>query len=488
MQILFKNLKPVLLIGLFLFGLSYAQETGFRNPLNPNGGADPWLSYYEGNYYLTSTTWASTWYMRKSPTLAGLKTAEPVEIYYETEASRCCNFWAPEFHLLDGPNGKRWYFYYSAGTANTLDNQHTHVLESEGSDPMGPYHYKARIFDASHDTWAIDGSILELNSNLYFLFSAWEGSFQNLYIAPMENPWTINGSRVLISTPSYPWETQGGNTNEGPVALRHNGDTFIVFSASSCATPDYKLGILKLVGDDPMIASNWEKHPEPIFERADENAVFASGHNGFFTSPDGTETWIVYHANDSTDRSCDGRRTTRAQKISWDDDGFPLLGVPVSSSTVIANPSGDTGSDPLPDVGRPEISYFESYGLEGSFLQHRNFVVSPGYSTSADAQFVIRPGLADENAISIESINYPGYFLRQQQGQIFISSDDRSDSFNDEATWYLRPGLADADAVSLEAYALPGSYIGKRFGITTLVKASDLKTELELEDATFFLK
>ncbi len=27
-----------------------------RNPLEPYNGADPWLTYYEGNYYLATTT------------------------------------------------------------------------------------------------------------------------------------------------------------------------------------------------------------------------------------------------------------------------------------------------------------------------------------------------------------------------------------------------------------------------------------------------
>ena len=32
--------------------------------------------------------------------------------------------------------------------------------------------------------------------------------------------------------------------NEGAVALQRNGQTFIVYSASHCSTPDYKLGLL----------------------------------------------------------------------------------------------------------------------------------------------------------------------------------------------------------------------------------------------------
>jgi GH43 family beta-xylosidase len=475
-----------IIVALMLSVYAQSQNT-LTNPLNANNGADPWLTYYEGNYYLATTTWSSTWYMRTSPTLAGLKTAEAVEIYYETDPSRCCNLWAPEFHLLNGPNGKRWYFYYSAGTEGTLDNQHTHVLESESTDPMGPYTYKGRIYDVQNDGWAIDGSILTLNDKLYFLFSSWDGPFQNLYIAPMSDPWTISSYRVLISKPTYDWETQGGNTNEGPVALQHDGDTFIVYSASSCNTPNYKLGLLKLIGTDPLNSTAWEKHPEPIFERSDENGVFGPGHNGFFTSPDGTETWIAYHANSSTEAGCDGRRNTRVQKISWTEEGLPDLGIPVSTATEITAPSGDTGTDTL-QITAPEITFLAAYDFEGAFLRHQNFILTVAHVQNADAQFVLRPGLADAEAVSIESVNYPGFFIRQKGNLVVLSSDDRDESFNSEATWYVRPGLADETAVSLESYASPRSFIGKRFGITALIKESEIKDELGRKDATFILR
>ena len=71
---------------------------------------------------------------------------------------------------------------------------------------MGPYTYKGRVFDPTNDGWSIDGSILQLNNKLYFLFSAWIGSLQSIFIAPMSNPWTISGSRAVLSKPTYAWE------------------------------------------------------------------------------------------------------------------------------------------------------------------------------------------------------------------------------------------------------------------------------------------
>jgi GH43 family beta-xylosidase len=474
---------------LFIIGAAYGQEGEpgvLHNPLNLYGGADPWLTYYDGNYYLAATTWASNWQMRKSPTLAGLKTAEPVQIYYETDPSRCCNFWAPEFYLLEAPDGtQHWYFYYTAGTPpGNYDNQRIHVLESEGTDPLGPYTYKGRVYDPSNDTWMIDGSVMELNGELYFLFSAFQGT-QSMFIAPMENPWTL-GTRALLSQPEYAWEEQGGTVNEGPVALHHDDDTFIIYSASSCNTPDYKLGMLTYNGGDPLSAESWDKHPEPVFQRSDENGVYAPGHNGFFKSPDGTEDWLVYHANDSVEYGCDGRRSTRVQKINWNADGTPDFGVPLPFSAEIAAPSGDTGIDPLPEFPPLTIALFKTLRKPEAYIRHANFQMRLDFITNGDAQFVVQPGNADPEAVSFESVNFPGFFLRHQNNILTISPDDLSDDYAASTTWWMRPGVADETLISFEPYSQPGSYIGVKFGVLALVKAAELTTDRAREDATFY--
>jgi GH43 family beta-xylosidase len=69
--------------------------------------------------------------------------------------------------------------------------------------------------------------------------------------------------------------------------------------------------------------------------------VYGPGHNGFFKSPDGTEDWIVYHANASATAGCDVNRTTRAQKFTWNSDGTPNFGVPQPLSANLPVPSGE---------------------------------------------------------------------------------------------------------------------------------------------------
>ncbi|GAB3831307.1 family 43 glycosylhydrolase [Dactylosporangium cerinum] len=316
----------------------------FANPLDPQG-PDPWLTYYSGYYYLASTTWNRTITMRKSTTLGGLATAPETVIFNLTRPNGAGTMWAPEFHLLNGPNGQRWYFYYTAGAEPyNLGTQRIHVLESAGLDPMGPYTFKADLLDPTADnTWELDPSILQLNGQLYLLGTFYNGS-QPMFIRPLSNPWTASGTRRILSTPTYSWETVGGAVNEGAEVLQRGGKTFIIYSASHCSTPDYKLGMLTWNGGDPLSSSSWVKSPNPVFQRSNANSVYAPGHNGFFKSPDGTEDWIVYHANSSTSGGCDMNRSTRAQKFTWNADGTPNFGVPVALGTQLAVPSGEPAS------------------------------------------------------------------------------------------------------------------------------------------------
>jgi GH43 family beta-xylosidase len=135
------------------------------------------------------------------------------------------------------------------------------------------------------------------------------------------------------------WETVGSRVNEAPAVLQRGGRTFMTFSASSCNTPDYKLGLLTLTGSNPLQAASWTKSTQPVLQRG--NGVYGPGHNGFFTSPDGTEDWLVYHGNTTAAQGCGSTRETRVQRITWNSDGTPRFGPPVPSGQVLTPPSGE---------------------------------------------------------------------------------------------------------------------------------------------------
>lgn len=323
-------------------GQPAGQEAGtFTNPIN--SGPDPWMRYHRGNYYLT-TTQGDCIRMWKAPTLAGLKTARGVVLWRGDDPSRSQGIWAPEFHFIDG----RWYLYYTAMAATKVDTTHRmHVLESEGDDPLGPYHYKGRLFDSANDFYAIDGSVFQHPGDgaWYFLWAAHPG--HRIRIAKMANPWTLDGPSVQLEAGGFGCE----EVREGPVVLHRNGRLFLTYSACDTGKPDYKLGML--IADelaDVMDPCSWEQHPEPVFERNDEAGVFGPGHHGFFQSPDGAEDWIVYHAKTSSEYTYAGR-TTRAQKFTWSPDGLPVFGKPLSLDAALAEPSSrrrDAASSGVP--------------------------------------------------------------------------------------------------------------------------------------------
>lgn len=339
-----------------------APGPSFTNPVVPApNSADPTLVQYNGNYYYVATTWTSDIVMRRSSTIAGLRSA-PEQLVHRAAGN---TMWAPHLEQINN----RWYLYYSVEPAGAP--RRTHVLESAGNDPAGPYTYRGILNLMPNNGWAIDGAVLKLNGALYFHFSAFHADgLQSIYIAPMSNPYTASAFGTRISAPTLAWERQDGAVNEGSFALHRGGRTFLTYSAGHCNGPNYKLGMLEYRGGDPLAASSWSKFQNPIFQRNDAAGVFGPGHHSFFTSPDGTETWIAYHANDTASQGCGTTRTTRVQKVSWNADGTPNLGVPVSRSTVLAGPSGE------PSNGTKRVRVRNQHS--GLCLDDYNFGTAPG--------------------------------------------------------------------------------------------------------------
>jgi GH43 family beta-xylosidase len=330
-----------------------SQNTGmmrtFTNPVFP-AGADPWIIFRDSIYYYTSTS-GSNLFICKGRNLDELALSERKVIWTPPSGTQYSKqIWAPELHYLNN----KWYMYFAADNGENR-NHRMYVIENKSPDPLkGTWEFKGKVADPA-DKWAIDGSVFEYKGKLFMIWSGWEGDIngqQNIYIAKLENPWTISGRRLLISSPEYEWETIGDlnnpddvphvNVNEGPVALQKNGRLFIIYSASGCWTDSYSLGLLALEGNDPLNASSWKKNPLPVFSQDPEAGVFAPGHNSFFRSPDGKEDWILYHANSAAGQGCGRFRSPRAQKFGWRVDGTPDIGKPFSTGVSLPLPSQNT--------------------------------------------------------------------------------------------------------------------------------------------------
>lgn len=303
------------------------------------------------------------------------------------------NLWAPELVRIDGV----WYIYYAAGRPSTeigpdgkevgYSTQRTGVLRCTSADPTtGTWEDLGMLFtgdeedykkysageklSAENTIYAIDMTVFKIGSQLYAIWSGnvskTDGS-QRLYIAPMENPWTINSPRIELSRPDYAWEKVNSSINEGPSVIVNPQGTklFCVYSANGSWTKAYCLGYLELdlsnpQKNDPLVKSNWVKSTDRAFYRCDNvskssnpqvdtpanpstihiGGVHGVGHNTFTKSPDGTEDWIVYHVKRYKDDGWDNRDCF-IQKVNWTESGRPDFGTPVGWQEEIEVPSGE---------------------------------------------------------------------------------------------------------------------------------------------------
>ena len=313
----------------------------FTNPLLASA-PDPWVEQKDGWYYVTHTT-GKDLRLYRTRNMSDLPEAEAKTIWVPPSTGmNSKQIWAPEIHYLQG----KWYFYYAADDGKN-ENHRMWVLENEHEDPFEGAWTDRGELELQDDKWAIDGTVFEHHGELYFLWSGWEGDInvrQDIYITRMKNPWTAAETRVLISKPEYHWELVGGSPaiNEAPQYMKRDGKHFVFYSASGCWTDDYTLGMLSADADADLLSpASWKKHPEPLFEKDPAAGAFGPGHNSFFTSPDGEEDWIVYHANPRPGLGCKGQRSMRMQKFSWTKEGIPHFGKPAALGTPIQLPSGE---------------------------------------------------------------------------------------------------------------------------------------------------
>ncbi|WP_108820954.1 family 43 glycosylhydrolase [Dysgonomonas sp. Marseille-P4361] len=335
-------------------------EATFTNPLLPTG-ARPWATFYNGEYFYLQDA-DDRIILWRTNDITNIKNAPSKEIWIPKDKNSASHLWAPELHRIDG----KWYIYFAADDGNT-DNHQLYVIENEAEDPFeGEFIMKGRIKTDKEDNWAIHPSVFKHKEELYLIWSGWqtrriETETQCIYIAKMENPWTLASERVLISKPEYEWERQwinpdGSKTgypiyvNEDPQCYytKDKNKILIYYAASGTWTPYYAVGLLAADSNSDLLdAKSWTKSEIPVFIQNIENQVFATGTPCFIPSPDGEETYFLYQARSiekepygSLPASTMDTRSPRLQKMEWDEDGVPILGEALSEIEKIKKPSG----------------------------------------------------------------------------------------------------------------------------------------------------
>ena len=336
-------------------------HVGFRHYKNPliYHRADPFITKSDnGDYYFVASHTDMEHnlvgeyqyryiLLRTARTIAGLAdgSGEYTErtVYTRDPLPGNCSphIWAPEIHNING----KWYIYFTTVTdENNCWSIRPHVLECDG-DPMkdewkflGPI--KKTVDDGLAFTdFSLDHTILKHNGEVYLFWAEKHPELSDIYAARMENPWTIDSSRVTkVVAPEYNWELHGFPVCEGPSFLKRNGKIFMTYSASGTDSL-YCMGMITAdENSDILDAKSWTKSKFPVFQSSDITGQYGPGHNSFTVDEDGNDV-LVYHArqekhylNDPGYQPLyDAGRNASVMRFFLNPDGTPNFGIPTES-------------------------------------------------------------------------------------------------------------------------------------------------------------
>jgi hypothetical protein len=131
------------------------------------------------------------------------------------------------------------------------------------------------------------------------------------------------------------------------------------------------------------------------------------------------------------------------------------------------------------------VNRIQSYNLQDRYVRHSNFDVriDPNVSPAQDSQFRLVPGLANGSGyVSVESVNFPGYYLRHYGFDFVLAANDGTATFRADATFRQVAGLANAGWTSFQSYNFPDRYIRHS---SNLLRLDPITTAQGRSDATF---
>lgn len=302
----------------------------YNNPLVYQR-ADPFCyKHTDGYYYFTGTLpHYDGIEIRKAKTLNGLTMANSRVVWKKhTTGIMGSHIWAPELHYIDNV----WYIYFAAGEAEHIWNIRPYALKCEDIDPVNGKWVEAGQIDVGFESFSLDMTVFFHEGKQYAIWAqaGREREESSLYIASMKNPLELDSGAMLLTAPDYEWERRGIPVNEGAAVLKRNGKIFVAYSAANTGA-NYCMGLMWCDENDDLLDINsWHKSSEPVFKSSRENSQFGPGHNSFTT--DGDKDILIYHSRNyeeiEGDPLDDINRHARAKVIEYDENGFPVFGVP----------------------------------------------------------------------------------------------------------------------------------------------------------------
>jgi arabinan endo-1,5-alpha-L-arabinosidase len=238
--------------------------------------------------------------------------------------------WAPNIKYRDG----KYYLYYSLAVWGGTNSA---IGVAVSDTPYGTFTDLGKIFDSNESgvPVSIDPYLFTDTDGQHYLF--W-GSFNGIYGVPME--------RDGITAKLDEKFRIAGNAFEATYIFMKDGYYYFFGSVGSCCDGEnssYHVTVarsnslegpyLDINNNDIMNAMDWNYGNNDI---RNVNALYrgrtaiAPGHNSEIVIDDDGQEWILYHAilkPDYTMPNGASRRPLFIDKVMWDSDGWPKIGL-----------------------------------------------------------------------------------------------------------------------------------------------------------------
>ena len=222
--------------------------------------------------------------------------------------------------------GGKFYLYYSAEGPVPGGADHLRICVATSNSPAGPFKdVKAPLLEIGKSV--IDAEAFVDDDGKGYLYYALDNSENvvrdpktgkeihqsHIYVVKLGNDLvSVVGPPVFCTRPDHKWE--GDTVNEGPFVFKHDRTYILMYSAHAFFEPEYCLGYA--TAESPL--GPWTKADRPVLETHASATVSGPGHNCVIDSPDGKETFCVYHEHKNV-KSPGGDRELAIDRMTFEE-------------------------------------------------------------------------------------------------------------------------------------------------------------------------
>ncbi len=353
------------------------------------------------------------------------------------------------------------------GTDFTQPNQYIHVWDSVNLRSFTGYR-RVRMHTMNTHTWAPEAFWDASRGQYGIIYSAHNGTRDVFMVNYTTDFVTVSAPQVFFDPGFNVLDATmhlGGGTNYLYYKNLSNGRLYGARSSSlnpgSFNSGTYTAGVVNGGIEAPIVVKAYDRNEWWLW--------------GDSFSPVNGEFYVWRSGNVNTDS---WSALTKAQYTQ------PLN----AKHATIAPITATERTNLLSRWGAPTWNRIKSYNYPDHLIRHSSNAgrIDPyPFDPYADAQWRLRPGLADSAGVSFESVNFPGRYLRHSNYVIGLAANDGSALFAGDATFHRTAGLADANWTSWRSHNFPTRYLRHAGFVLRIDVLSSSSPASDRADATF---